>query len=747
MVTKMVDSNTYLTGTDELEKLFEAAAVSDGSALGELAEILTKAQPADCSSWDSSIRKIWEDGMQKFAERASLKQLDAAEMALVRAMLLAGLDGVIYRNLYSIWVKQVYASWKNPDGLVDALWLQKPTESLLKVGKHLKVLEAIQTVNARLKEKADKIYCFMDSFGIGYFEAINEMNSMVKIAFIKQQTAGQKNSGDRKVEHQILTLRNVLCNLMIIDVDCDVQKWLDKRVKPEKTSLAAMTAYINEHIISAQPPLLNPGRTLLVPLVMNEGQYKTLTSGVAPTAKAEDGNAAPAEQNDISGTKSWLQSRSLLELNERLKQVSAIEDSADADVANVLNLFNGAVAREDMVPLFAAGLAMLAHLLPESMKPGFATAIASLAEQKAVVWENDALFVEASDKIAGKLVVPWFAVTKQAKGVEYLIIQTLKMPCRLWSSTERNLVDANERAMLTQCVEDALAAGDVSADLVYWLWKSDKDDMKRRYLTNAPLLFRTLQKEVKGSYLKAHRDVFRLLMNDESFQRLVMDDGDEEKVTDFVRCVKRMPLLEAGDRQSLEVKIIRLYPEYKHLVEERKAIQQHVALPRITSWRSLKKRQLELKNLVEEQIPANADALEHARSLGDLRENSEYKFAKEQQALLGKTRKQYESSLVDLRGTDFHDVEVSDTVVLGSAVTVKFSGGRQEMYYVLGLLDTIPTRNMISFETPLGKLLIGRKLGERMEMPNGEHGQIIEISALPKEMIDWFNEEPVLGEE
>ena len=195
------------------------------------------------------------------------------------------------------------------------------------------------------------------------------------------------------------------------------------------------------------------------------------------------------------------------------------------------------------------------------------------------------------------------------------------------------------------------------------------------------------------------------------------------------------------------MKIIRLYPEYKHLVEERKAIHQRAALPRVTSWRSLKLREMQLKNLVEEQIPANADALEHARSLGDLRENSEYKFAKEQQSLLGKMRREYESSLVDLRGTDFRDVEVADTVVLGSAVTVKFSGGRTETYYVLGLLDTVPKRNMISFETPLGKLLIGRKLDERLEMPSGEHGQIIEIAALPKEMIDWFNEEPVLGEE
>ena len=57
------------------------------------------------------------------------------------------------------------------------------------------------------------------------------------------------------------------------------------------------------------------------------------------------------------------------------------------------------------------------------------------------------------------------------------------------------------------------------------------------------------------------------------------------------------------------------------------------------------------------------------------------------------------------------------------------------------------TRPYETTHPPLGKLLIGRKLDERLEMPSGEHGQIIEIAALPKEMIDWFNEEPVLGEE
>ena len=725
----MADSNTYSTGT-ELAKLFDAAAVPDRSAIVELAEVLKVAEPRQCAGWDEGVRLKWESGLQKFAEKASLKTLDDAEVKLADAMMEAGLDGVMFRNLYATLIKQMFPDWENPDGLVDSLWLHKETEPLDKIRKRLDVLRA-------LKKGA---FCYTPAFGVGTVDMIDQISGEVRVAFVRRQANGKKADGLNKAERQTLGLRNFLDNLMVVDVDSDVHNWMAKKSRPEKTDLKTLTEFMNSHITSARPALLNPGRALLVPGVMTEAQFKVLTSG-APAKQGGDAQASGAVN-----TMSWDQSRSLLELNERLKLITTIDEASKPDFENLTKIFENAALRDDAVLVFATALGSLEHMLPAGLKPEFDKTVALLSEKKAVVWENEELFIEASDKLAGKLVIPWFAVTKRAKGAEYLIDCTLKLPYRLWAGTEKNLT-SEERAHLAEAVEAAMEGGDVTADAMFWLWKSDYEDLKMRYLTNSVLLFRTLQKDVKGNYLKAHRDLFKLMMNDEPFQRLIMNYGNEETVTEFIHCIKRMPLLEAGDRQSLEVKIIRLYPEYKHLVEERKAIHQRAALPRVTSWRSLKLREMQLKNLVEEQIPANADALEHARSLGDLRENSEYKFAKEQQSLLGKMRREYESSLVDLRGTDFHDVEVTDTVVLGSAVTVKFSGGRTETYYVLGLLDTVPKRNMISFETPLGKLLIGRKLDERLEMPSGEHGQIIEISALPKEMIDWFNEDPVLGEE
>ena len=123
------------------------------------------------------------------------------------------------------------------------------------------------------------------------------------------------------------------------------------------------------------------------------------------------------------------------ELNERLKLNPVIEESSKPDLNKVKSIFEYAANRDDMVLLFATALASLQHMLPAGLKPELDNTIAMLAEKKAVVWENEELFIEASDKLPGKLVIPWFEVTKKAKGADYLIERTLKLPYRLWAGT------------------------------------------------------------------------------------------------------------------------------------------------------------------------------------------------------------------------------------------------------------------------------------------------------------------------
>ena len=122
-----------------------------------------------------------------------------------------------------------------------------------------------------------------------------------------------------------------------------------------------------------------------------------------------------------------------------------------------------------------------------------------------------------------------------------------------------------------------------------------------------------------------------------------------------------------------------------------------------------------------------------------MRENSEFKFAKERQSHLNRRRREWEESLITLSQTDFANVQVDNTVIPGSMVTIEYLNddnptGEKETYIILGVLDFDPDRKIISFNSPLGKTLMGKEIDKVITMPNGREAKIIAIEPLSDEM-------------
>lgn len=720
----MAESTTYSSMTDELGMLFISVGDGDLGAVGKLTEILRLAEPRECGDWDEDVRMYWENGLQDFAKKCDLKRLDGKQRELVSAMLNCCLEGTMFRNLYAILAKDEFPNYGDPAGLIQALGIRDEKEPLPQVNRRLAVM-------AHVKRDA---FCFAPAFGVGVVRTVDDFSNEVKVTFQRRQTLG---------------LRNFLDSMLLVKMDTEVHKWLLKTERPKKMPLSALNERIQGAVCSAFPPLMNPARALLVPHVMSDVQLRNLTA----VAEAPEVSEAGPSSADSSPEQSWEQSRSLKELSERMKSVSSLEEGKEYEVDDLRAVLIAGARRdsedikrkEEEALNLALSLAELQQKLPASMSQWFSDVLADLVEKEADVWMDHQLFLDTSDKMPGRQVLPWFKVTCSAMGADYLVERTCYLPHRLWSNTEKAL-PASEAGLLPKGVAQALDNELLSADALLWIWKTKYGDLKDKYLTNPNLLFRTLQKGVKGTYLKAHRDLFKLMMDDEKFQKHLMRNGNEKSVSDFVHCIKRLPLLDASDRQSLVVKIVRLYPQYLYLVEEKKVVR--AALPRVTSWRCLRLRQMQLQHLIDVMIPENARALADARSRGDLRENSEFKYAKEQQALLRKEQARYEQSLLGVQGTDFRDVVVEDEVVVGSQVTVKYViGGEKATYCILGLLDTIPERRLVSFETEVAKILLNCKKGDLVEMPNGSEAEIVKIEALPEDLLEWLNGIPELGED
>ena len=128
----------------------------------------------------------------------------------------------------------------------------------------------------------------------------------------------------------------------------------------------------------------------------------------------------------------------------------------------------------------------------------------------------------------------------------------------------------------------------------------------------------------------------------------------------------------------------------------------------------------QLKNIKRPQIVA---AIAEARSHGDLKENAEYHAAKEQQA-------QMESRVIEINDTiaranviDIKKIENNGNIVFSSTVTVKdLEADKKKTYKIVGKDEADISKNLIYFESPIGKALIGKSLDDMVvvETPSGE---------------------------
>jgi transcription elongation factor GreA len=148
-----------------------------------------------------------------------------------------------------------------------------------------------------------------------------------------------------------------------------------------------------------------------------------------------------------------------------------------------------------------------------------------------------------------------------------------------------------------------------------------------------------------------------------------------------------------------------------------------VAEERATLTREgLQRLQEELDYLRDVRRPQVAASLEQARET-NLSTEAEpgYELAKEEQATLEKRILLIEHTLANAEIIDESAAQHSDTVRLGSTVVVKGEDGKEQTVHVVGPLEVNPLRGYISDESPVGRALMGRRVGDTVEVavPNG----------------------------
>lgn len=135
----------------------------------------------------------------------------------------------------------------------------------------------------------------------------------------------------------------------------------------------------------------------------------------------------------------------------------------------------------------------------------------------------------------------------------------------------------------------------------------------------------------------------------------------------------------------------------------------------------LKKLREELNHLKDVERPRASQAIAEARDKGDLSENAEYDAAKEAQGMLEMKISKMEETLSNARLIDESQLDVSKVLVL-SKVRIKNLANNMEMNYTLVAESEADLKSgKISVNSPIGKGLLGKAVGETAEVvvPNG----------------------------
>ncbi len=208
----------------------------------------------------------------------------------------------------------------------------------------------------------------------------------------------------------------------------------------------------------------------------------------------------------------------------------------------------------------------------------------------------------------------------------------------------------------------------------------------------------------------------------------LLSTADPETARDLANTLMLNQGFEELTKKSLLARFIKIFPKIQSLVAadaESKEEQLLVSKP------SYERKREEYETIVSKKIPENSKAIATAREHGDLKENSEYKMAKQDQQVLMAQKTNLERDLGRARVTDFKDA-TTDQVGVGTIVNVRNNATSADTTYtILGAWDGDPDKHIISYKTAFGVALLGKKPGEVVKVKTGtseEEYTIVSIS-------------------
>ncbi|MDD3275936.1 MAG: GreA/GreB family elongation factor [Kiritimatiellales bacterium] len=353
-----------------------------------------------------------------------------------------------------------------------------------------------------------------------------------------------------------------------------------------------------------------------------------------------------------------------------------------------------------------------------------------------------ALLEELSSRFMQAFIHRLFDGSGTAKG--FLLRRLPEFGNTALSETIEALVRNGAEEELAEQIRDTVRRRACSPALLLWILRNEDRAAGWQLTNKADLAFQTIElieQEHSGAALRAQNQLREQIEDNDSLKSILAAMSDSQR-RDFMRRISESPAWSRLDRQSLQAKTIKICPDLHEIVLKKTNAAPKEKNPRITSPRSYQAKKDQFEHILKKEIPENSKELELARSYGDLRENAEFKFAKEKQRLLSLQAEELQNALDEVKPTDFKEFPC-DVVGIATGVELVYADGSRENYYILGEWDQDETLHIISNQAGMAKALAGAKAGSHVRVPTTSgvavEVEVAAVTGLPEHIKAWIN--------
>ncbi len=297
--------------------------------------------------------------------------------------------------------------------------------------------------------------------------------------------------------------------------------------------------------------------------------------------------------------------------------------------------------------------------------------------------------------------------------VDKIVMVFDKVGARGVTEIAKLLLEKEQLPILVEYLRAAIARRDLGADALIWVCRERKGAAEDVFTADVGAsILNLLENDHLSDGPRKTSRLQSLLGDDKNLLSDLVVIMDVNEARNFSRRLLDCPVFADLEKKSLMARIIKARPETGELVSGNASGRKETLL---VSWESLERKKAELEDIIKNKIPQNTKDIKIARSYGDLRENFEYKSAKDMEKFLGHRRNALDAEITSARGTDFKGADASK-VNIGTIVTLTDESGAESQITVLGAWDSDPDKKLVSYLSEVGQALMELKPGDTAQV-------------------------------